>query len=98
VGLARWRGDGRGWFDVTFLRLLEGKDKRLTEWLEMPSRLFEPDQFDLFPSSIAPRKLCVVMGGTGARSFLHADPYEWTGEKGLWSVVGGSWLSPLWSR
>lgn len=48
--------------------------------LTLPPALFGAlDYFDLFPPSVRPKKSCVILGGPGARSFLHADPYEWLG-------------------
>lgn len=51
----------------------------LREPLILPPSLFGPDIFSLFPPRVRPKNHCLIMGGTGARSFLHADPYEWTG-------------------
>jgi hypothetical protein len=34
--------------------------------------------FKFFPEAIKP-KSALIIGGVGARSFLHADPYAWTG-------------------
>ncbi len=34
--------------------------------------------FDYFPESIRP-KSALIIGGAGARSFLHRDPYDWIG-------------------
>lgn len=62
--------------------------------LTLPPSLFGMhDYFDLFPKSVRPKKSCVILGGPGARSFLHADPYEWTGVnylfegRKLWTFV-----------
>ncbi|CAN0445798.1 unnamed protein product, partial [Ascophyllum nodosum] len=41
------------------------------------------DEFELFPSAVRPQKWCLIMGGLGARSFLHGDPMEWIG----WNVL-----------
>jgi len=46
--------------------------------ITLPKRLFGFDWFQYFPSKIRP-KTALIIGGEGARSFLHADPYEWTG-------------------
>ncbi|KAJ1622157.1 hypothetical protein T492DRAFT_1064781 [Pavlovales sp. CCMP2436] len=43
------------------------------------SDLFEPDWFKLFPPELRPSPSCVIIGGEGARSTLHADPFEWVG-------------------
>lgn len=40
--------------------------------------VFGEDFFNLFPKRIKP-KVALIIGGRGSRSFLHADPYEWTG-------------------
>lgn len=40
--------------------------------------IFGKDFFNLFPMRIKP-KVALIIGGRGSRSFLHADPYEWTG-------------------
>ena len=46
----------------------------------LPASLWpEGDLFDHFPKAIRPKKPCLVMGGEGARSSLHVDPYSWTG-------------------
>lgn len=48
--------------------------------LTLPPALFgKHDYFDLFPKKVRPKKNCAILGGPGARSFLHADPYEWQG-------------------
>ena len=53
-------------------------EELLCSKLALPTRLFSPDLFQHFPEEIRPRTALIV-GGEGARSFLHADPYEWTG-------------------
>ena len=40
--------------------------------------VFDKDYFQNFPDAIRPNQALIV-GGTGARSFLHADPFEWSG-------------------
>lgn len=45
----------------------------------LPPKLFPRDYFDFFPKIVRPKKPCLVMGGAGARSSLHADPMSWTG-------------------
>ena len=54
------------------------EDKELSVPLQLPERLFGKDIFQYFPKIIRPRS-ALIIGGEGARSFLHADPYEWTG-------------------
>jgi len=54
------------------------EDKELSAPLKLPERLFNKDIFQSFPKLIRPRS-ALIIGGEGARSFLHADPYEWTG-------------------
>ena len=39
--------------------------------LAEPQKLLGPDEFQLFPSSARPQNLCAIVGGVGARSFLH---------------------------
>ena len=46
--------------------------------LQLPEELFGTDLFSKFPLSIRP-SCALIIGGMGSRSFLHADPYEWTG-------------------
>ena len=46
--------------------------------LALPVSYFGRDLFQYFPQSIRP-KLALIIGGKGSRSFLHGDPYEWTG-------------------
>jgi len=50
----------------------------LTDRLKLPTEIFGTDYFQHFPSAIRPQ-CALVVGGCGSRSFLHADPYEWTG-------------------
>jgi len=46
----------------------------------LPPRLWpDGDLFALFPRAVRPKAPCLVMGGAGARSTLHADPMSWTG-------------------
>lgn len=45
---------------------------------EAPSYLQE-DWFHHFPEMLRPSRLCLILGGTGSRSDLHADPLSWTG-------------------
>lgn len=54
------------------------KDPQLSEAFEHPNHLFGNDIFDFLPNLIRPRQ-ALIIGGMGSRSFLHADPYEWTG-------------------
>eukprot|EP00931_Biecheleriopsis_adriatica_P027007 TRINITY_DN16323_c0_g1_i2.p1 TRINITY_DN16323_c0_g1~~TRINITY_DN16323_c0_g1_i2.p1 ORF type:complete len:239 (-),score=45.46 TRINITY_DN16323_c0_g1_i2:24-740(-) len=49
---------------------------------QVPAYLKE-DLFHHFPDSLRPSPLCLIMGGSGARSDLHADPFAWTG----WNVL-----------
>ncbi|CAM9787815.1 unnamed protein product [Ectocarpus sp. 6 AP-2014] len=51
--------------------------------LEKPQDLLGTDEFQLFPPSVRPQNLCIIVGGVGARSFLHSDPMEWMG----WNVL-----------
>jgi hypothetical protein len=54
------------------------EDKLLNKKFSLPERLFGFDLFNYFPEEIRP-KTALIVGGTGSRSFLHVDPYEWTG-------------------
>ena len=46
--------------------------------LKHPDWLFDKDLFKHFPTAVRPQQALIV-GGLGARSFLHRDPYEWMG-------------------
>ena len=46
--------------------------------LKHPDWLFDKDLFAHFPTEVRPQQALIV-GGQGARSFLHRDPYEWMG-------------------
>lgn len=48
------------------------------ELFKLPEHLFGIDYFKYFPENIRP-KVALIIGGEGARSFLHVDPYEWCG-------------------
>jgi hypothetical protein len=48
------------------------------EQFTLNSTIFDKDLFQHFPPLIRPRT-ALIIGGQGSRSFLHADPYEWTG-------------------
>jgi len=45
---------------------------------DLPIDYFGENYFNSFPLKIRPRT-ALIIGGGGARSFLHADPFEWTG-------------------
>lgn len=45
----------------------------------LPEKYFGRDIFDRFPEPVRPMGSCLIMGGEGSRSTLHADPYEWMG-------------------
>ncbi|CAJ1423816.1 unnamed protein product [Effrenium voratum] len=47
--------------------------------LEQAPAYLQSDWFHLFPPSWQPSPLCLILGGVGARSDLHADPLAWTG-------------------
>jgi hypothetical protein len=51
---------------------------QLLDFLKSASSLFGDDLFEHFPKEIRPYQALIV-GGVGARSFLHCDPYEWMG-------------------
>jgi hypothetical protein len=50
----------------------------LLEFMQTSEGLFGSDLFKHFPEKIRPYQALIV-GGIGARSFLHCDPYEWMG-------------------
>ena len=51
----------------------------MMENVKLPMKLFGENYFEsCFPEKIRPQTALIV-GGFGSRSFLHADPYEWTG-------------------
>lgn len=52
--------------------------RQLSSSLQLVEDVFGYDIFQHFPESIRPEK-ALIIGGVGSRSFLHADPYEWTG-------------------
>lgn len=53
-------------------------ETKLLDFLKESESLFGKDLFQFFPDSIRPYQALIV-GGVGARSFLHCDPYEWMG-------------------
>ena len=55
----------------------------LSDLLSKAQDLLGTDEFELFPPSTMPQNLCAIIGGVGARSFLHSDPMEWMG----WNVL-----------
>ena len=57
--------------------LLQNESK-LLDFLKGSKSLFGDDLFEHFPESIRPYQ-ALIIGGVGARSFLHCDPYEWMG-------------------
>lgn len=65
--------------------LLERPSARpdLRALLSKPQDLLGTDEFELFPHPVRPQNLCAIVGGVGARSFLHSDPMEWMG----WNVL-----------
>jgi len=67
----------RSWF--LFDEELLTKAPSLSKQLSLPTDYFGSDLFRHFPSPVRPMGSCVVMGGEGSRSTLHADPYEWFG-------------------
>ena len=54
------------------------QDPNLSSTFTLPERLFQKNFFKLFPRKIRP-KSALIIGGKGARSFLHIDPYDWIG-------------------
>ena len=53
-------------------------ETKLLDFLKSARTLFGDDLFEHFPAKIRPYQ-ALIMGGIGARSFLHCDPYEWMG-------------------
>jgi hypothetical protein len=53
-------------------------ETKLLQFLKDSVPLFGKDLFDHFPEAIRPYQ-ALIIGGVGARSFLHCDPYEWVG-------------------
>lgn len=53
-------------------------ETKLLDFLKGSAFLFGDDLFEHFPKDIRPYQALIV-GGVGARSFLHCDPYEWMG-------------------
>ena len=47
--------------------------------LALPERYFGQNHFERFPEDMRPKDSCLVVGGEGARSTLHADPFDWMG-------------------
>ena len=72
----------RSWYLLTE-DLLETHAPDLQSQLQLPEDSFGADLFALFPTPVRPKRGCLIIGGTGSRSFLHADPYEWLG----WNVL-----------
>ncbi|KAG8471180.1 hypothetical protein KFE25_009601 [Diacronema lutheri] len=61
-------------------RLVSARAPQLERELALRPGLFEPDWFEAhFPPELRPSRTCVIVGGEGARSTLHADPFEWVG-------------------
>ncbi|EKX49289.1 hypothetical protein GUITHDRAFT_162130 [Guillardia theta CCMP2712] len=58
--------------------LLEDKES-LRKRISLRQDFFPGNLFELFPKSIRPKDSCLVIGGVGSRSTLHADPYDWMG-------------------
>ena len=45
----------------------------------LPESYFGYNYFETFPEDLRPKDSCLVVGGEGARSTLHADPFDWMG-------------------
>jgi hypothetical protein len=65
-------------FDDSIYFMSETILESIQSTLTLKENIFEPDLFQYFPNMIQP-KLALVIGGEGARSFLHRDPYDWSG-------------------
>lgn len=59
--------------------LISQQVPQLEDNLRLDHEAFEDDWFHHFPARLQPSKSCLVIGGEGARSTLHADPFEWVG-------------------
>jgi hypothetical protein len=53
-------------------------ETKLKDFMRDSVSLFGEDLFQYFPKDIRPYQ-ALIIGGVGARSFLHSDPYEWMG-------------------
>ena len=47
--------------------------------LALPDRYFGTNLFDEFPLDLRPKDSCLIVGGEGAHSTLHVDPFDWFG-------------------
>lgn len=57
---------------------LLSEQKDLTDVFTLNTSLFERDRFLEFPESYRPKQ-GLLISGRGGRSFLHRDPFSWTG-------------------
>ena len=68
---------GQSLYFMSETMLASAKD--LMQKVRLPKNFFGENYFESsFPEKIRPQTALIV-GGLGSRSFLHADPYEWTG-------------------
>ena len=51
----------------------------LRQQLKLPVEYFGQNLFEKFPPDLRPKDGCLIVGGEGARSTLHADPFDWMG-------------------
>jgi len=51
----------------------------LRSQLRLPVEYFGEDLFARFPPKVQPKDACLIVGGEGARSTLHSDPFDWVG-------------------
>lgn len=69
----------KSWYLLFDENLVKRCAPHLERELALRSDLFEHDWFEAFPPELRPSSSCVIVGGEGARSTLHADPFEWVG-------------------
>eukprot|EP00931_Biecheleriopsis_adriatica_P073795 TRINITY_DN48014_c0_g1_i1.p1 TRINITY_DN48014_c0_g1~~TRINITY_DN48014_c0_g1_i1.p1 ORF type:complete len:428 (-),score=74.44 TRINITY_DN48014_c0_g1_i1:41-1324(-) len=66
-------------FEETLLLAEKAHEADLPQRLTLPQRLFGENWFNYFPKRLQPSPFCLVCAGSGSRSTLHRDPFEWTG-------------------
>jgi hypothetical protein len=71
-----------------FVREREKKRERVVRYLmslytytlcKYTEEYFGRNLFEAFPAEVRPKDACLIIGGRGARSTLHADPFDWMG-------------------
>jgi len=59
--------------------LVDPSLSHLRAQVALPKTYFLQNLFDTFPEDLRPKDSCLVVGGEGAHSTLHADPFDWMG-------------------